>query len=84
MIEQHPTGEILKNIPPPTHHGGKGRSAKYPIIEVGECIFFETQKEAASFISSQRNQHRKVGVTKFAGMYIRETANGQTGVWRVK
>ena len=84
MIEQHPTGEILKNIPPPTHHGGKGRSAKYPIIEVGECIFFETQKEAASFISSQRNQHRKVGVTKLAGMYIRETANGQTGVWRVK
>ena len=84
MIEQHPTGEILKNIPPPTHHGGKGRSAKYPIIEVGECIFFETQKEAASFISSQRNQHRKLGVTKLAGMYIRETANGQTGVWRIK
>ena len=84
MIEQHPTGKILKNIPPPIHHGGKGRSAKYPIIEVGECIFFETQKEAASFLTSQRHQHRKVGITKLAGMYVRETTNGQTGVWRVK
>ena len=84
MSEQHPTGEILKNIPAPVHHGRKGRTAKYPIIEVGECIFFETIKEAASFITSQRNQHRKLGITKLAGMYIRETTNGQTGVWRIK
>jgi len=84
MSEQHPTGKILKNIPPPIHHGRKGRSPKYPIIEVEECIFFETQKEAASFITSQRYQLGKLGTTEFKGMYVRETINGQTGVWRVK
>jgi hypothetical protein len=77
-------GKILKNIPAPEHHGKPGRSSKFPILEVGECIFFKTQKEAASFITSQRYQLSKLGITKLAGMYVRETGNGQTGVWRIK
>ena len=84
MSEQHPTGKVLKNIPAPKHHSGPGRSVKFEIIEVGECVFFETMKEAASFITSQRYQLGKLGITKLAGMYVRETANGQTGVWRIK
>ena len=84
MAEQHPTGEILKNIPAPVHHGRKGRTAKYPIIEVGECIFFETQKEASTFITSQRYQFSKLGINSISGMYVRETENEQTGVWRIK
>ena len=84
MAEQHPTGEVLKNIPPPKYTGGRGRNIKFKIIEVGECIFFETQKEAATFITSQRYQFGKLGIHSIRGMYVRETANGQTGVWRVK
>tara|TARA_X000001388_G_scaffold76320_1_gene73344 strand:+ start:194 stop:490 length:297 start_codon:yes stop_codon:yes gene_type:complete len=84
MAEQHPTGEVLKNIPPPKYSGGRGRNLKYQIIEVGECIFFETPKEAATFITSQRYQFGKLGIHSIRGMYVRETANGQTGVWRIK
>ena len=84
MTEQHPTGEVLKNIPAPVHHGRRGRSSKFPLLEVGECIFFETQEEAASFTTSQRYQLGKLGITDVKGMFVRETTNGQTGVWRVK
>ena len=84
MSEPHPIGEILKNIPAPVHHGNRGRTAKFPLLEVGECIFFETIKEAASFTSSQRYQLGKLGVTNLKGMFVRETMNGQTGVWRIK
>tara|TARA_R100000781_G_C4054144_1_gene118712 strand:- start:163 stop:417 length:255 start_codon:yes stop_codon:yes gene_type:complete len=84
MTEQHPTGKILKDIPAPVHHGKAGRTAKFPLLDIGECIFFETKKEAASFISSQRYQLGKYGVTNFKGRYVRETENGQTGVWRIK
>ena len=31
MTEQHPTGEVLKNIPPPKHHGGPGRNLRFEI-----------------------------------------------------
>ncbi len=84
MTEQHPTGEVLKNIPAPVHHGRRGRSSKFPLLEVGECIFFETQEEAASFTSSQAYQLGKLGITSMSGMYVRETTNGQTGIWRIK
>ena len=84
MAEQHPTGEVLKNIPPPKYSGGRGRNLKYQIIEVGECIFFETPKEAATFITSQRYQFGKLGIHSISGMYVKETKNGQTGVWRIK
>ena len=84
MTEQHPTGKILKDIPAPVHHGKAGRTAKFPLLDIGECIFFETIKEAASFTSSQRHQLKKVGITNVRGMFVRETRNGQTGVWRVK
>ena len=84
MTEQHPTGEVLKNIPAPVHHGRRGRSPKFPLLEVGECIFFETQEEAASFTSSQAYQLGKLGITSMSGMYVRETTNGQTGIWRIK
>ena len=84
MTEQHPTGEILQNIPAPVHHGRRGRTAKFPLLEVGECIFFETQKEAASFTTSQAYQLGKLGITSISGMYVRETINGQTGIWRIK
>ena len=84
MTEQHPTGEVLKNIPPPKHHGGPGRNARFAIIEVGECVFFETQEEAATFITSQRYQFGKLGIHSISGMYVRDTKNGQTGVWRIK
>jgi len=84
MSEQHPIGEVLKNIPAPVHHGNRGRTSKYPLLEAGECVFFETQEEAASFTSSQRYQLGKLGVTNLKGMFVRETMNGQTGVWRVK
>ena len=84
MTEQHPTGKILKDIPAPVHHGNRGRTAKFPLLEVGECMFFKTQKQAASFITSQRYQLGKLGITNLKGMYVRETNNNQTGVWRIK
>ena len=84
MTEQHPIGEVLKDIPAPVHHGRRGRSSKYPLLEAGECMFFETQKEAASFTTSQRYQLGKLGITNLQGVYVRETINGQTGVWRIK
>jgi len=84
MSEQHPTGKVLKNIPAPVHHGTKGRTSKYPLLEAGECMFFETQEEAASFITSQRYQLGKLEITDFKGRYVRETINRQTGVWRIK
>ena len=84
MTEQHPTGEILQNIPAPVHHGRRGRTAKFPLLEAGECMFFETQEEAASFTTSQRYQLGKLGVTNLKGVFVRETTKGQTGVWRIK
>ena len=84
MTKQHPTGKVLKDIPAPVHHGRRGRTAKFPLLEVGECIFFETQKEAASFTSSQGYQLSKLGINSMSGMYVRETINGQTGIWRIK
>tara|TARA_R110002020_G_scaffold165813_5_gene353568 strand:- start:22444 stop:22698 length:255 start_codon:yes stop_codon:yes gene_type:complete len=84
MNNSYPVREILKDIPAPVHHGKQGRTAKFRLLEVGECIFFKTIKEAASFITSQRYQLGKLGINTMSGMYVRETANGQTGVWRIK
>jgi len=84
MSEQHPIGEVLKNIPAPKKYGSRGRSLKYPLLEVGECFFLETQEEAASFTTSQRYQLRKLGITNLKGVFVRETTKGQTGVWRIK
>ncbi len=84
MTKQYPTGKVLKDIPAPVHHGRRGRTAKFPLLEVGECMFFETQKEAASFTSSQGYQLSKLGINSMSGMYVRETINGQTGIWRIK
>ena len=84
MTKQYPTGKVLKDIPAPVHHGRRGRTAKFPLLEVGECKFFETQKEAASFTSSQGYQLSKLGINSMSGMYVRETINGQTGIWRIK
>ena len=84
MTKQYPTGKVLKDIPAPVHHGRRGRTAKFPLLEVGECMFFETQKEAASFTSSQGYQLSKLGLNSMSGMYVRETINGQPGIWRIK
>ena len=71
MTKQYPTGKVLKDIPAPVHHGRRGRTAKFPLLEVGECMFFETQKEAASFTSSQGYQLSKLGfnVTVYDSSY---------------
>ena len=84
MTKQYATGKVLKDMPAPVHHGRRGRTAKFPLLEVGECMFFETQKEAASFTSSQGYQLSKLGINSMSGMYVRETINGQTGIWRIK
>ena len=84
MTKQYPTGKVLKDIPAPVHHGRRGRTAKFPLLEVGECMFFDTQKEAASFTSSQGYQLSKLGINSMSGLYVRETINGQTGIWRIK
>ena len=84
MSEQlYPIGKVLKNIPAPTEEGS-GRRRVWPILEIGECFFVETEGQCASFISSQRYQLRKIGILDAKGRFTTQRKNNQIGIWRIK
>ena len=83
------TGKILKNVPVPEKTQKFGRDRKWPVLEVGECMFFEDPKEALSFKTSQIAYHKhrfeKLGEIKWVrGMFRQRTLDGQIGIWRIK